>query len=387
MKKYCFGCLLFRQSAQCLAAVFVVLLVLAGCTFLEQDAEKESESKESSGSKERSVNLMTWNVHNLFDGEDNGYEYDEFLESSGWSTEKYLGRINTISAAIGSVDPKPDIILFQEIESLKILEDIALAVSGGYSWSHFANNPEAVLGVGIISRFPLLESRVHSITIGGDTTPRPVLETRIDTGEGEFVFFGCHWKSKVGGDDATENVRKASARIILRRIRELWENEPNLGVIVAGDLNENHDEFYRQGANTISALIPDDPYCAELTGCLDADSGEIAGLQKDFIVISKNKPPRPVHFPEGSVVLFSPWAGGLQNGSYFYAYNWETIDHFLVSFQFFDNEGLEYETAVIVNNQHFTNASGTPIPYNVRTGAGLSDHLPLLLTLKMASVH
>ena len=381
MKKYCFGFLLFRRAARCLAAVSVVLLVLAGCTFLEQDAEKES--KDSSGLMERSVILMTWNVHNLFDGKDDGYEYDEFLESAGWSTEKYLGRINTISAAIGSVEPKPDVILLQEIESLKVLEDLALSISGGYSWSHFANNPGAAVGLGIMSRLPLLESRVHSITIGGDTTPRPVLETRINTGEGEFVLFGCHWKSKVGGDDATENVRKASARVILRRIRELWKNEPNLGVIVAGDLNENHDEFYRREASVISALIPDDSYCAELTGCLDADSDEISSLQKDFIVISKNKPPQPVHFPQGSVVLFSPWAGGLENGSYFYSNNWETIDHFLVSFQFFDNEGLDYETAMIVNNQHFTNASGTPIPYNMRTGAGLSDHLPLLLTLKM----
>ena len=384
MKKYFFGCLLFRQAARCLAAVSAVLLVFAGCTFLEQDAEKKSE--DSSALAERSVILMTWNVHNLFDGKDNGYEYDEFLESSGWSTEKYLGRINTISAAINSVEPKPDIILLQEIESLKILEDLALAISGGYSWSHFANNPGAAVGLGIISRLPLLESRVHSITIGGDTTPRPVLETRIDTGEGEFVFFGCHWKSKVGGDDATENVRKASARVILRRIRELWENEPNLGVIVAGDLNENHDEFYRRDANIISALIPDDPRCAELTGCLDADSDEIAGLQKDFIVISKDKPPQPVNFPQGSVVLFSPWADGLQDGSYFYSNNWETIDHFLVSFQFFDDEGLEYESTMIVNNQNFTNASGKPISYNMRTGSGLSDHLPLLLTLKMKFV-
>jgi endonuclease/exonuclease/phosphatase family metal-dependent hydrolase len=364
-----------------LAVISAVLLVFAGCTVLEQDAEKES--KNSSGFTERSIILMTWNVHNLFDGKDDGYEYDEFLESSGWSTEKYLGRINTISAAIGSVESKPDIILLQEIESLKILEDLALSMSGGYSWSHFANNPGAAVGLGIISRFPFLESKVHSITIGGDTIPRPVLEARIDTGEGEFVLFGCHWKSKLGGDDATENVRKASARVILRRIRELWETEPNLGVIVAGDLNENYDEFYRRGTNIISALIPDDPYCAELTGCLNADSDEITGLQKDFIVISKNKPPQPVHFPERSVVLFSPWAGGLENGSYFYSNNWETIDHFLISFQFFDNEGLEYETAMIVNNQYFTNASGTPIPYNMRTGSGLSDHLPLLLTLKM----
>jgi len=379
MKKVYFGCRFFNRAAWCLAVVSAVFAVLAGCVAIEPDEEEEEEPVR------RSVIMMTWNVHNLFDGKDNGHEYDEFLESSGWSTEKYLGRINVISAAIGSVEPKPDIILLQEIESLKILEDLALSMSGGYSWSHFANNPKAALGLGILSRLPLLESKVHTATVSGDTTPRPVLEARIKTEEGEFVVFGCHWKSKLGGDDTTEDVRKASARVILRRIRELWESEPDIGVIVAGDLNENYDEFYRRGADVVCALVPDDPYSAELTGCLDAESGEITGLQKDFIVISKNKPPEPVYFPQGAVALFSPWAGGLENGSYFYSYNWETIDHFLVSYQFFDNAGLEYETVTIVNNQHFTNANEIPVPYNVRTGSGLSDHLPLLLTLKMPS--
>jgi len=357
-----------------LAAVFIFL---NGCKFSGQETEEDDD--EETG---RSIKIMTWNVDNLFDGKDNGFEYDEFKESAGWSVEKYLGRVNVISAAIGSVEPKPDIIVLQEIESLAILEDLAEAISGGYSWSHFANNQGAALGLGILSRFPLSESKVHSITVGSDTTPRPVLETRIQSDEGAFVIFACHWKSKLGGDDVTENVRRASARVILRRIRELWENEPETGVIVTGDLNENHDEFYRRQASVICALLPDDLYSAQLTGCLGEDSDRIAELQKDFIVLSRNKPPVPVNFPQGTVVLFSPWISDLENGSYFYKHNWETIDHFLISGQFFNSSGLEYERVMIVNSRHFTNASGIPVSYNERTGTGLSDHLPLLLVLK-----
>ncbi|MDR1868393.1 MAG: endonuclease/exonuclease/phosphatase family protein, partial [Treponema sp.] len=175
--------------------------------------------------------------------------------------------------------------------------------------------------------------------------------------------------------------RRASARVILRRIRELWENEPELGVIVAGDLNENHDEFFRQNAEIISALLPDDPFSAQLTGCVGAD-GEDPSRQKDFIILSKNKPPEPVNFPDGSIVLFSPWLKDIEDGSYYYKNDWETIDHFLISKQFFNNSGLEYERALAANFQPFTNAAGTPVSYNQRTGTGLSDHLPLLLTLK-----
>jgi endonuclease/exonuclease/phosphatase family metal-dependent hydrolase len=378
MKKNNFGCRFLNLAILCLAAAF-----LAGCFISESDTEGDSLN--------HSLVLMTWNVHNLFDGKDNGNEYDEFKEAAGWSTEKYLGRIVSLSRAIDTIEPRPDIILLQEVESLKVLEDLALSISGGYSFTHFANNPGAAVGLGILSRIPLLEPRVHSITINGETTPRPVLETKIHFNGDNFVVFTCHWKSKVGGDDATENVRKASARVILRRIRELRESEPELGIIIAGDLNASYDEFYKRGANIICALLPDDPYCAELTGCLGADSEKIESLQKDFIIISKNKPPAPVHFPEGVIVFYSPWTddlltgGELKTGTYFYRYNWETIDHFLLSRHFFNNTGLEYERAMVINSSHFVNANGIPVPYNVRTGMGLSDHLPLLLVLRMVS--
>jgi endonuclease/exonuclease/phosphatase family metal-dependent hydrolase len=350
----------------CFAFLAAVFLLLPGCSFFEtkDDALKSGET----------ITLMTWNVHNLFDGIDNGFEYTEFLQSSGWSTEKYLGKVNTLAAAISSIQPLPDIILFQEVENLTAIKDLAQSINGGdYEWSHFAINPGSALGVGIISRLALLDSMTHSITIDNETTPRPVLEARVQTEHGDFVIFICHWKSKVGGADETQSVRKASARVILRRIRELLEEEPETGVIVAGDLNENHDEFFRRSATVIPALLPDDPYCALVT--------EKTG-QRDFLVLSKNKPPIPVNFPQGTIVLFSPWFNELDKGSYFFRNNWETIDHFLLSEQFFRNAGWSYEKTERLDNPPFANQNGMPVPYNVRTGSGLSDHLPLLLTLK-----
>ena len=348
--------------------IFLAALLLtgcAGCTVSGEEGESLKEQKEA-------LTLMTWNIHNLFDGEDNGYEYDEFLQSSGWSVEKYLGRINTISDAIGRIDPLPDIIMLMEIESLKIIEDIANSLKAGYEWSHFASNPESAIGLGVISSYPLTEIKTHSISINDDSTPRPVLEVKVETDTESFVIFACHWKSKIGGDAVTERTRKASARVILRRVRELQEEDPDLGVIIAGDLNLNYDEFYRQNASMICALMPDDPYCAQLS----------SGIQKDFLIISKNMPPLPIHFPKESIVFYSPWINELENGSYFYKNDWETIDHFLISNQFFNKKGLEYEKTMIINFAPFANANGVPVSYNTRSGLGLSDHLPLLMTLK-----
>ena len=322
------------------------------------------------------LTLMTWNVHNLCDGVDDGIEYAEFLQSAGWSREKYMGRINAISAAIGGLKPQPDILMLEEIESNVILEDLAAALPKNYACSHFANNPGAAMGLGILSRLPLTETKNHSITINGETTPRPVLEARVETEKGDIVLFVCHWKSKLGDDDVTEKIRRSSVRVILRRIHEIKENEPDIGFIVAGDLNENYDEFYRQGSKAISALVPDDPYCVKLS---NANGGE----QKDFFIITGSKPPLSVNFPQEAIVLFSPWMSDLQNGSYYYKHNWETIDHFLISGHFFDNSDWEYEKVIIGNFEPFANSSGIPIPYNAKTGAGLSDHFPLILTIRL----
>jgi len=355
MKKTCF--------------LLVLVFALFGCSGSEPAGT-------GTGEETGVLTLMTWNVCNLCDGVDDGIEYAEFRQSAGWTQEKYKGRINAVSAAISGLTPLPDILMLEEIESNVILEDLAAALPKNYINSHFANNPGAAMGLGILSRLPLTEAKNHSITVNGETTPRPVLEARVQTEKGDIVLFVCHFKSKLGDDEVTESIRKSSVRVILRRIREISENEPDIGFIVAGDLNENHDEFYRQGAKAISALIPDDPYCVKL---FNANGGE----QKDFFIITGNKPPLPIHFPQGSIVLFSPWMGELQNGTYYYKYNWETIDHFLISGHFFDNSDWEYEKVFIGNFGVFANSSGIPIPYSTKTGAGLSDHFPLILTIKL----
>ena len=342
--------------------LLAVILVLLGCIDPEPDKAADN----------RTLTMMTWNVNNLFDGKDDGNEYPEFLQMAGWSAEKYIGRINNISDAIGKIEPQPDIFLLQEVESLQILKDLALSMRGEY-WSHFAGNSGSAIGLGILSRLPLLDAKAHSITIGSDTIPRPVLETRVQTEEGDIIIFVCHWKSKLGGADNTESIRKASARVILRRIREILENEPQTGIIVAGDLNLNHDDFYKRDASQIYALLPDVPQAARMAG----------NEQIDFFVISGRKPPQPVYFPQETIVLYSPWMGELENGTYYYRNNWETIDHFLVSNRFFIGQGWQYEKTIIIDYEPFTRVSGLPNSYNPRTGHGLSDHLPLLMTLKI----
>jgi endonuclease/exonuclease/phosphatase family metal-dependent hydrolase len=157
-------------------------------------------------------------------------------------------------------------------------------------------------------------------------------------------------------------------------VREL--RAENIPVIVMGDLNENHDEFFRTGQSSISALMPDDSLTAEITG----------GVQADFLILSQEKPPRVSAFSEASqeiVALYTPWDNELLGGSYNYQNEWESIDHFLLSDALFDNAGWDFDSCALLNAAPFIKDNGKPYIYNMDTGNGLSDHLPLLLNLKL----
>jgi endonuclease/exonuclease/phosphatase family metal-dependent hydrolase len=321
---------------------------------------------------------------------ESGYEYDEYLNSEGWSAEKYSGRLNVLAQAIGGIEPEaPDILALEEVENAGVLEDLAAGSLSqyGYNWTFFANNSGSSLGVGVLSRFPLIKTRAHSLNMNGETAPRPVMEVWVQKGDEPLALFICHWKSKLGGDDATESMRRASARVLLRRMREIKKENPGVPMAVMGDLNENHDEFYRRNGAVVSALLPDDPRAADLAGLYGvsgktAEPAMIEKLQADFLILSKTRPPAAVYFPPGVTILYSPWGQELENGSYYYQNKWETIDHFLLSEAFFDGSGWEFESCGVVNQPPFTNSRGLPNGYNPRTGSGISDHIPLLLTLK-----
>jgi hypothetical protein len=79
--------------------------------------------------------------------------------------------------------------------------------------------------------------------------------------------------------------------------------------------------------------------------------------------------------------LYSPWEE-MNGGSYLYKGEWETIDHFMLSEGLFSGRGWNYAGCRVLNHEPFITSSGVPNAYIPRHGRGLSDHLPLLLSLE-----
>jgi len=359
-----------------LVPFLILFLILSGCR------------DETEPSKNRNFIAVVWNVQSLFDGEDTGNEFSEFRAASGWNQEKYEARLLSISEAITrmilsensqSQQQVPDFIGLVELENSRVMDDLvrsSLLAKHGYNYTFFGSNDGTTLGIGAASRIPFTETLVHSITIDGQTIPRPVLEVHINPANEPLVFFICHWKSKLGGAEATEPLRRASARIIRRRIMELREEKPGTPVIIMGDLNVNHDEFFRYEGTIICSLLPNDPDAALLA--------ESTKNHEDFLIVCSEKPPRIEYFDSSVPVLYSPWGNELADGSYFFRDNWETIDHLLLSDDLFNNTGWVFDSCIVLNFPPFANDKGLPRPYMARNGFGLSDHLPLLLYLTIA---
>ena len=68
-------------------------------------------------------------------------------------------------------------------------------------------------------------------------------------------------------------------------------------------------------------------------------------------------------------------------GSYWYEGVWETFDQLLLSPAFFDGYGLEYKTGQVGSGGFLCDEHNRPEAWNVQTGRGVSDHLPVYVIL------
>ena len=62
--------------------------------------------------------------------------------------------------------------------------------------------------------------------------------------------------------------------------------------------------------------------------------------------------------------------------------NLRGFDHFFLADTFFDGSGWDLDGALVLNGPPWADSAGSPLSYNARSGSGLSDHLPLVISLK-----
>ncbi len=311
------------------------------------------------------ITVLTYNVQNIFDAVDNGTEYYEYDPGNGeWNDILYNTRLLNLSEVIKtSVKGGPDIIALQEVENLHVVTDLRELYLKGMGYRDIAATAkeDSAVQVAVISRIPFDSVFVHDISCGLSENLRPVLEVDFQTGTKRVYLFNNHWKSRIGGAFETEYQRRYSAMILKKRIESILETDPSAEIVALGDFNESHDEYFRTGGEYCTALIPFSK--SAMPDC----SGESIFLTGSFDLLCST---------DRYFVMYDPWFNEQQNdGSYCYKGKWETIDHCLIA----GVEGLPEFS--VVRTPFLLTSDGIPAGWNKKTGAGYSDHLPLLLKL------
>jgi len=296
-----------------------------------------------SGGEAERITIMSWNTQLFFDPYENGSEYAEFTGAkTRWSAEKYGTRLDRLREILylagetGGKGPKglPEIVVLQEIENRTVLEDLCNRIGGNNRFvSSIFVDPEkgTAFGTGILSRLPVIEVRAHTIDSGG-VRVRPTVHCVFDCGGTRLHVFAVHWKSKGGSLESTA-VRAAQEAQLAGLMASVIEAEPFALVVACGDFNQQTEEF---------TLL-----------------GEYASV-----------------WDSGLSQTFGP------QGSYYYQGNWERIDNCFLSESLTDGDGWDFQEFTLLCEGPLLTEGAVPYRYEVFSGKGYSDHLPLLIGIK-----
>lgn len=183
------------------------------------------------------VKIASYNVENLFDMNDDGTEYEQYIPNTSWGWNEETHRIKLRNTAQVIKDIGADVIGLQEIESETALKELKAELNRqGLYYPHyaFARAKNTTVAVALLSRYPIVSALSRSV--GSHRAYRDILEVKLNIHGKNLRVFVNHWKSKSG----PESMRMQSAKVLKKRLEELNDNEP---YVLMGDFNSHHEEY------------------------------------------------------------------------------------------------------------------------------------------------
>jgi endonuclease/exonuclease/phosphatase family metal-dependent hydrolase len=364
------------------------------------------------------LRILGYNVQNLFDDRDDGGEYAEFTKAGGWSRSDYYRRLERLDEAIrlASDNRLPDLIVLAEVENAGVGETLAREFLRRYRWIVADPDGGGTTGVVVLSRREPREVRTHlAVAValaGGSAVPhgndpqffsgagagagavvvrwesRALVEAVLDLDDAPLRLFAAHWKSQSGGEAATEPRRRMEARLFLTASGADRALPTDGEVLLIGDLNEDLEEYRQHGGSYRTALMHVDDRRQAATSTARPETGTMPGAGNAIA------PPLPertaaegVRFvyaeqadsaPRGAFQtgwLRSAGVASGARGSYAFRGEWERLDHAFLRLP----SRLAVDLSPVVAPSLLRD--GVPDRYDPRTGYGISDHLPVMITL------
>ncbi len=309
------------------------------------------------------LGVAFYNLENLFDTINANGSYDLEFSPNGarqWNGDKYWKKIRNMSYAISQMTTKttpmgPAIIGVSEIENKSVLDDLVRA-EAIKKWQlqviHHDSPDRRGVDVGLLYNprfFRPLNVTNHTLRIDG----YPEFRTRdqmcvygLLAGEKVAVIVN-HWPSRLGGQEQSSYLREAAAALSKEIADSVWRTDPDVGVIVLGDLNDD----------------PHDRSCAKVLGA-KKDAKDVADAHG----------------------FYNPFWAVLDRGIGSLAYRgaWNLFDQIIISGNLLSKKqgGLKYWKCEVMNREFLRDTEGNRQGYPRRTFAsgvflnGYSDHFP-----------
>ena len=303
-----------------------------------------------------------YNLENLFDTINNNGKYDQEFSPSGarqWNGQKYWSKIHNMAYAIShftsdNTPMGPAVIGVSEIENATVLHDLVrhdLIKKWHLQVVHHDSPDRRGVDVGLLYNprlFRVLNVTNATVTVEGN----PSFRTRDQMcvtgmmGADKVSIIVNHWPSRLGGQEQSSYLREAAAARVMATVDSLLADDPNQGIIVMGDLNDD----------------PQDKSCAVVMGA-KKKMGDV-------------KEPRQ---------FFNPWWATLDKGIGTLAYRgqWNLFDQIMISKYFLgDRSRLTYMRHEVLNFDFLKTQEGDYAGYPLRTYSagrflnGYSDHFP-----------
>ncbi|MDO5570733.1 MAG: endonuclease/exonuclease/phosphatase family protein [Bacteroidales bacterium] len=322
-------------------------------------------------SQEKKVNVYGvafYNLENLFDTINNNGNYDLEFSPQGdkqWNGAKYNSKLKNMASVFKEMAGKfipqgPAVYGVVELENRSVLEDLVNQKSIK-EWHlqivHYDSPDKRGVDVALIYNprlFKVLSSATHNLYL----SKNPNFRTRDQLvvtgllGGAKVSVIVNHWPSRLGGESSSSYLREAAASLTKHIADSLFRDDPNGGIIIMGDFN-------------------DDPTNKSLK--------EVLGGRKEISQTEKSD------FYNTVWPIFDRGIGSLAyNGS------WNMFDQILISNNLLgkdENDPLKFWKAEVFNKPFLTTEEGEYKGYPKRTFSsgvfinGYSDHYPVLIYL------
>ena len=247
-------------------SAIAIALLLTVCACIPAGAQDK---------KVATFGVAFYNLENLFDTINNNGKYDLEFSPAGsrkWDGNKYWSKIKNLSYAISQMTTKttplgPAVIGVSEIENITVLQDLVKAEAirdRNLQIVHHDSPDRRGVDVGLLYN-PLLFRVLTVKNYKLEVPELPNFLTRDQmcvvglmgnkqTGYSRVAIIVNHWPSRRGGEAESSWLREAAAALNVKIAEDLLAQDPNIGIITMGDMN---DDPYNKSVSKILGAVKD----------------------------------------------------------------------------------------------------------------------------------